>query len=65
MNADMGNLLQYEKAKARMISKDTASAVFELSVPYPEGQGPNETVIVNLKKVNGYWRIDTSPDILF
>lgn len=65
VNADMGNSLQYEKAKARMVSKTTTSAVFELTVPYPEGQGPTENVVVELKKVNGYWRIDTSPDILF
>lgn len=65
VNAEIGNLLQYEKAKARMISKDTTSAVFELSVPYPDNQLANETVVVELKKVNGYWRIDMSPDILF
>lgn len=65
VNADIGNLLQYEKAKAKMISKDTTSAVFELSVPYPDNKVANETVVVMLKKVNGYWRIDMSPDVLF
>lgn len=65
VNADVGSLLQYDKATARMVSKTATTAVFELNVPYPEGHGDNETVVVKLKKVNGYWRIDMSPDTLF
>ncbi|MNY68046.1 hypothetical protein D3C86_2057460 [compost metagenome] len=65
VNADVGNALQYDKATAIMVSKTATAAVFELSVPQPEGQGANEMVVVKLKKVNGYWRIDMSPDTLF
>jgi iseA protein len=65
VNADVGNALQYDKATAIMVSKTATTAVFELSVPQPDGQGANEMVVVKLKKVNGYWRIDMSPDTLF
>ncbi|MNC13656.1 hypothetical protein D3C76_72670 [compost metagenome] len=62
VNADIGNSLQYDKATARMVSKTATAAVFELSVP---DHGMNQSVVVKLKKVNGYWRIDMSPDTLF
>ncbi|MDF9840174.1 MULTISPECIES: DL-endopeptidase inhibitor IseA family protein [unclassified Paenibacillus] len=65
VNADVGNHLQFDKATARMVSKTATTAVFELSVPQPNGQGDNADVVVKLKKVNGYWRIDMSPDTLF
>lgn len=65
VNADVGNLLMYEKATARMLSKTATTAEFELTVPYPDAQQSSESVYVKLKKVEGYWRIDTSPDILF
>ncbi|KTD83809.1 DL-endopeptidase inhibitor IseA family protein [Paenibacillus etheri] len=65
VNADVGNLLMYEKATARMLSKTATTAEFELTVPYPDAQESSESVYVKLKKVEGYWRIDTSPDILF
>ncbi|AIQ71314.1 DL-endopeptidase inhibitor IseA family protein [Paenibacillus graminis] len=62
VNTDIGNSMQYDKATARMVSKTAATAVFELSVP---DQGTNQSVVVKLKKVSGYWRIDMSPDTLF
>lgn len=65
VHADTGTPLLYEKATARMLSKTATTAEFELTVPYPEAQGNSESVYVKLKKVNGYWRIDVSPDILF
>ncbi|KUP23899.1 DL-endopeptidase inhibitor IseA family protein [Paenibacillus sp. DMB5] len=65
INEDIGNQLQYDKATAVMVSKTATTAVFELSVPQPNGQGDNADVVVKLKKVNGYWRIDMSPDTLF
>ncbi|OKP98416.1 DL-endopeptidase inhibitor IseA family protein [Paenibacillus sp. P46E] len=65
VNADVDNSLRYDKATAHMMSKTATTAVFELSVPQANGQGPNESVVVKLKKVNGYWRIDMSPDTLF
>ncbi|MFD1776601.1 DL-endopeptidase inhibitor IseA family protein [Paenibacillus rhizophilus] len=65
INADLGNLLLFEKATARMVSKNATAAVFELTVPYPNNTQEAERVTVKLKKVNGYWRIDMSPDTLF
>lgn len=62
VNTDIGNSMQYDKATARMVSKTATTAVFELSVP---DQGTNQSVVVKLKKVSGYWRIDMSPDTLF
>ncbi|CQR58582.1 DL-endopeptidase inhibitor IseA family protein [Paenibacillus riograndensis] len=62
VNTDIGNSMQYDKATARMVSKTATAAVFELSVP---DQGMNQSVVVKLKKVSGYWRIDMSPDTLF
>ncbi|MRN54310.1 DL-endopeptidase inhibitor IseA family protein [Paenibacillus monticola] len=65
VNTDLGNSLVYEKATARMVSKNATAAVFELTVPQQEGQGGSEVVTVKLKKVSGFWRIDMSPDTLF
>ncbi|WP_310550730.1 DL-endopeptidase inhibitor IseA family protein [Paenibacillus glufosinatiresistens] len=65
VNADIGNLLEFHKAQATMLSKDTTKAAFELKVPYPNNTQNPETLIVKLKKVSGYWRIDMSPDTLF
>ncbi|UQZ33808.1 hypothetical protein C2I18_09880 [Paenibacillus sp. PK3_47] len=65
VNADLGNQLDYGKATARMLSKTATAAVFELSVPQAGGQGDKQLFEVKLKKVNGYWRIDMSPDTLF
>ncbi|MFF2912197.1 DL-endopeptidase inhibitor IseA family protein [Paenibacillus sp. NPDC057934] len=64
VNRDYGTSLDFEKATARMVSKNALAAVFELTVPY-KNQGANKDVIVKLKKVEGYWRIDVSPNALF
>jgi hypothetical protein len=64
VNADLGNSSMYEKATARMISKNATTAEFELTVPYQNAQESSKTVYVKLKKVEGYWRIDMSPGIL-
>ncbi|WP_187355205.1 DL-endopeptidase inhibitor IseA family protein ['Paenibacillus yunnanensis' Narsing Rao et al. 2020] len=64
-NADVGTPLDYKQATARMISKNAATAVFELDIPVVGVQGEIVTSVVKLKKVEGYWRIDMSPDILF
>lgn len=65
LNANLGNALQYDKATATMLSKNATAAVFELKVPYSQDTGNHEIVTVKLKKVEGYWRVDMSPDILF
>ncbi|MNV90329.1 hypothetical protein D3C71_1847040 [compost metagenome] len=65
VNGDLGNLLLFEDATALMVSKDALTAVFVLTVPYPDNTQDAEKVTVKLKKVNGYWRIDMSPDTLF
>ncbi|MFC3747585.1 DL-endopeptidase inhibitor IseA family protein [Paenibacillus sp. GCM10012306] len=64
VNRDLGSSLDFEKASARMVSKNALAAVFELKVPY-KNQGTSTDVIVKLKKVEGYWRIDVSPNALF
>jgi hypothetical protein len=64
-NVDLGNTLDYSRATARMVSKTAQTAVFELSVPPVGTTGVNENVVVKLKKVSGYWRIDVSPATVF
>lgn len=65
VHADLGNTLMYEKATARMLSKTATTAEFDLTVPYKDAQTTSKSVYVKLKKVNGYWRIDKSPDLIF
>lgn len=66
VNSDLGNSLDFTRATARMVSKNAQAAVFELTAPSMGSQnGATEVVTVKLKKVNGYWRIDMSPDTLF
>lgn len=65
VNANVGTPLHYDQATARMVSKNATAAVFELTIPVAGVQGETVTAEVKLKKVEGYWRIDMSPDTLF
>ena len=65
LNADGGNILDYDKATAKMLSMTDTKRTYRLTVPYPEQlQGP-ERIVVKFEKVGGYWRIATAPHAVF
>ncbi|MFP4975343.1 DL-endopeptidase inhibitor IseA family protein [Paenibacillus sp. CN-4] len=65
VNVNLDGTLDYAKATARMVSKNAETAVYELSVPHLNAPTEIDVVVVKLKKVSGYWRVDMSPAVLF
>ncbi|MEC0239501.1 DL-endopeptidase inhibitor IseA family protein [Paenibacillus dokdonensis] len=65
LNADAGNILEYNKATAKMLSMTATQRVYKLSVPYPEhNQGP-KYIVVKFEKVGDFWRVGTAPHAIF
>jgi hypothetical protein len=64
-NADKGNLLQYDKATVKLTKKSSNKREYKLTIPYPDNAAKPEIRVVKVKKVNGVWRIATSPETLF
>lgn len=66
LNADSGNLLQFNKATAKMITMTPAKRSYLLTVPYPaEAKQANAKIPVNFEKVGSYWKISTAPHVIF
>ncbi|ERI09869.1 DL-endopeptidase inhibitor IseA family protein [Aneurinibacillus aneurinilyticus] len=65
VNADKGNILEFNKATAKLIKGSSTMKEYQLSIPYPEHQSKPEIKTIKVKKVNGVWRIATSPEKLF
>lgn len=65
LNADVGNILEYDKATAKMLTMTETQRVYKLCVPYPEHvQGP-KYITVKFEKVGDYWRVGTAPHAIF
>ncbi|MEK5641687.1 hypothetical protein BK138_09765 [Paenibacillus rhizosphaerae] len=65
LNADGGNILEFDKATAKLLSMTDTQRVYKLSVPYPEHlQGP-AYVTVKFEKVGQFWRVGTAPHAIF
>lgn len=65
LNADTGNILDFGKATAKMLSMTPTQRVYKLCVPYPEHlQGP-EYITVKFEKVGDHWRVGTAPHAVF
>ncbi|PLT28135.1 IseA DL-endopeptidase inhibitor family protein [Peribacillus deserti] len=56
-NADGGSLLEWSKAKGKLIYQRTDVKQYEFSVPVPVSKKP-EKVKVTYVKVNGHWKIN-------
>ncbi|MED4731410.1 DL-endopeptidase inhibitor IseA family protein [Aneurinibacillus migulanus] len=65
INADKGNILEFNKATAKLIKNSSTIKEYQLSIPYPENQSKPEIKTIKIKKVNGIWRIATPPEALF
>ncbi|WP_433945216.1 DL-endopeptidase inhibitor IseA family protein [Paenibacillus sp. SN-8-1] len=66
LNADTGNLLEFERATAKMISMTPTKRVYKINVPFPkEIKESSKYIVVKFEKVGDYWRVDTAPHLIF
>ncbi|AMA72867.1 MULTISPECIES: DL-endopeptidase inhibitor IseA family protein [Aneurinibacillus] len=65
VNADTGNILEFDKATAKLTKSSSTTKEYKLSIPYPDNQSKPEIKTIKVKKVNGVWRIATPPETLF
>ncbi|URJ46896.1 IseA DL-endopeptidase inhibitor family protein [Paenibacillus polymyxa] len=66
LNADGGNLLEFNRATAKMITMTPVKRSYLLTVPYPaETKQANEKITVNFEKVGSYWKISSAPHVIF
>ncbi len=66
LDADGGNLLEFNRATAKMVTMTPVKRSYLLTVPYPaETKKANEKITVNFEKVGSYWKISTAPHVIF
>ncbi|WP_404580845.1 MULTISPECIES: DL-endopeptidase inhibitor IseA family protein [unclassified Paenibacillus] len=66
LDADGGNLLEFNRATAKMVTMTPVKRSYLLTVPYPAGtKQANEKITVNFEKVGSYWKISSAPHIIF
>ncbi|GIO31131.1 MULTISPECIES: IseA DL-endopeptidase inhibitor family protein [Paenibacillus] len=65
LDADTGNILEFGKATAKMLSMTPTQRVYKLCVPYPEHRQGPEYITVKFEKVGDYWRVATAPHAIF
>ncbi|WP_025717133.1 DL-endopeptidase inhibitor IseA family protein, partial [Paenibacillus sp. 1-18] len=66
LNADGGNLLEFNRATAKMVTMTPVNRSYLLTVPYPAGtKKANEKITVNFEKVGSYWKISSAPHMIF
>ncbi|AOK91460.1 DL-endopeptidase inhibitor IseA family protein [Paenibacillus polymyxa] len=66
LNADGGNLLEFSRATAKMVTMTPVKRSYLLTVPYPaETKQANAKITVNFEKVGSYWRISSAPHVIF
>ncbi|OMF47120.1 DL-endopeptidase inhibitor IseA family protein [Paenibacillus peoriae] len=66
LNADGGNLLEFNRATAKMVTMTPVKRSYLLTVPYPaETKQANEKITVNFEKVGSYWKISSAPHVIF
>ncbi|WP_226001434.1 IseA DL-endopeptidase inhibitor family protein [Paenibacillus sp. BJ-4] len=66
LDADSGNLLEFNRATAKMVTMTPVKRSYLLTVPYPaETKKANEKISVNFEKVGSYWKISSAPHVIF
>ncbi len=66
LNADGGNLLEFNRATAKMVTMTPVKRSYLLTVPYPaETKQANAKITVNFEKVGNYWKISSAPHVIF
>lgn len=66
LNADGGNLLEFSRATAKMVTMTPVKRSYLLTVPYPaQTKKANEKITVNFEKVGSYWKISSAPHVIF
>ncbi|WP_179031633.1 DL-endopeptidase inhibitor IseA family protein [Paenibacillus kribbensis] len=66
LDADGGNLLEFNRATAKMVTMTPVKRSYLLTVPYPvKTKKANEKITVNFEKVGSYWKISSAPHVIF
>ncbi|MCF2717562.1 IseA DL-endopeptidase inhibitor family protein [Paenibacillus sp. UKAQ_18] len=66
LNADGGNLLEFSRATAKMVTMTPVKRSYLLTVPYPaQTKQANAKITVNFEKVGSYWKISSAPHVIF
>ncbi|MEE4577508.1 DL-endopeptidase inhibitor IseA family protein [Paenibacillus polymyxa] len=66
LNADGGNLLEFSRATAKMVTMTPVKRSYLLTVPHSaEAKQPNEKITVNFEKVGSYWKVSSAPHVIF
>ncbi|KAF6626701.1 hypothetical protein H6F38_24090 [Paenibacillus sp. EKM208P] len=66
LNADGGNLLEFGRATAKMVTMTPVKRSYLLTVPYPaQTKKANEKITVNFEKVGSYWKVSSAPHVIF
>lgn len=66
LDADGSNLLEFNRATAKMVTMTPVKRSYLLTVPYPAGtKQANEKITVNFEKVGSYWKISSAPHVIF
>nr|WP_244491646.1 IseA DL-endopeptidase inhibitor family protein [Paenibacillus jamilae] len=66
LNADGGNLLEFSRVTAKMVTMTPVKRSYLLTVPYPaETKQANEKITVNFEKVGSYWKVSSAPHVIF
>ncbi|WP_322922337.1 DL-endopeptidase inhibitor IseA family protein [Paenibacillus campi] len=64
-DADGGSMLDWERSTAKMISMTNTARVYRLTVPYANNAAPVERIVVKFSLVDGLWKVNTAPQLIF
>ncbi len=65
LEADGGSLLEWNRSTAKMLSMTDTARVYRLTVPYANNAHPVERIVVKFSLVDGLWKINTAPHVIF
>ncbi|MFD1887962.1 DL-endopeptidase inhibitor IseA family protein [Paenibacillus wenxiniae] len=65
LDADGGSLLEWNRSTAKMLSMTDTARVYRLTVPYAGNAQPVERIVVKFSLVDGLWKINTAPHLIF
>ncbi len=65
LQADGGSLLEWNRSTAKMLSMTDTARVYRMTVPYANNAHPVERIVVKFSLVDGLWKVNTAPHLIF
>lgn len=65
LESDGGSMLDWTRSTAKMLSMTDTARVYRLTVPYANNAHPVERIVVKFSLVDGLWKINTAPHLIF